>query len=594
MDNYILGLDAKDNATPKIEKFGKKLKEVEGKFGGFGGKLSDALKELPGLGGALDIISKGPLLGFAAGLGAAAIGVGSLIKSSIDMADNMNDMAIRLGISTEKLSVLQLYANQSGSSLETLATNMGKLGVKVANGDADLKKYGVTAGSTDEALFQLADKIAKTEDPMIRLKIATDAFGKSGQEMLPLLVQGGDALRTMSEEAPIVSTELAKMADEFNDKMEVLKGRFTQIGLNIAEKVLPFMDKWLEGVDKIRVAVGLIGKAEQKQIERNKIIAEYGDKIAEQKSKNPEWESSPDWLKEKTGNRGVEINGKTLKEALADLDKKYEEPKEKPSKPDAGYLSESDQKKRDDEIKKQQDEYNKILERGRTQAAAQRKERTLGLYGPENFEETQVDMGSYYAEESQKQKEKYFEDQKRKEDELAEKQKQNYLELASAFEQNLTQPFQNFFTNIITGNESVFESFSNLFSSIAENFGNMILQMAAQMAAKAAIFGLFNLITGGAFGGSVGGFGSFVGGAIPGFATGTNYAPGGLAVVGEKGPELVNLPRGSKVTPNNKSNIAPNLTINLNGTNFTEKDVIRIATESARKISKDAKWRGKS
>jgi hypothetical protein len=30
---------------------------------------------------------------------------------------------------------------------------------------------------------------------------------------------------------------------------------------------------------------------------------------------------------------------------------------------------------------------------------------------------------------------------------------------------------------------------------------------------------------------------------IPGFASGTSSAPGGLALVGEKGPELVNLPR---------------------------------------------------
>ena len=39
---------------------------------------------------------------------------------------------------------------------------------------------------------------------------------------------------------------------------------------------------------------------------------------------------------------------------------------------------------------------------------------------------------------------------------------------------------------------------------------------------------------------------------IPGFARGTNFAPGGLAVVGEMGPELVNLPRGSQVIPNNE------------------------------------------
>lgn len=39
---------------------------------------------------------------------------------------------------------------------------------------------------------------------------------------------------------------------------------------------------------------------------------------------------------------------------------------------------------------------------------------------------------------------------------------------------------------------------------------------------------------------------------IPGFATGTNFAPGGLAIVGERGPELVNLPRGSQVVPNHE------------------------------------------
>lgn len=40
---------------------------------------------------------------------------------------------------------------------------------------------------------------------------------------------------------------------------------------------------------------------------------------------------------------------------------------------------------------------------------------------------------------------------------------------------------------------------------------------------------------------------------IPGFAGGTNYAPGGLALVGEQGPELVNLPRGSQVLNANQT-----------------------------------------
>lgn len=38
--------------------------------------------------------------------------------------------------------------------------------------------------------------------------------------------------------------------------------------------------------------------------------------------------------------------------------------------------------------------------------------------------------------------------------------------------------------------------------------------------------------------------------AVTGFATGTNNAPGGPAIVGEDGPELVNLPQGAQVLPN--------------------------------------------
>jgi hypothetical protein len=37
------------------------------------------------------------------------------------------------------------------------------------------------------------------------------------------------------------------------------------------------------------------------------------------------------------------------------------------------------------------------------------------------------------------------------------------------------------------------------------------------------------------------------GGGFPGFAMGTAFAPGGLAWVGERGPELVDLPRGARV-----------------------------------------------
>lgn len=67
---------------------------------------------------------------------------------------------------------------------------------------------------------------------------------------------------------------------------------------------------------------------------------------------------------------------------------------------------------------------------------------------------------------------------------------------------------------------------------------------------------------------------------IPMLAKGTSFHQGGLAIVGEKGPELVNLPRGSQVYPNG---MMPGMTtgdiyITIDAKNVNEfNDIIRIA-----------------
>ena len=92
-----------------------------------------------------------------------------------------------------------------------------------------------------------------------------------------------------------------------------------------------------------------------------------------------------------------------------------------------------------------------------------------------------------------------------------------------------------------------------------------IAQAIAEAALQAALFGtgpMANMFGGGSFFGA-GGAGMAAGGGEMGivasllsgfFATGTKNAPGGLAVVGEQGPELVNLPKGSEVTPTQQTN----------------------------------------
>jgi hypothetical protein len=51
---------------------------------------------------------------------------------------------------------------------------------------------------------------------------------------------------------------------------------------------------------------------------------------------------------------------------------------------------------------------------------------------------------------------------------------------------------------------------------------------------------------------------------LPGYATGTAYFPGGMTLVGEQGPEVVALPRGSRIWPNGEGPGGGNVSIVIN------------------------------
>lgn len=72
---------------------------------------------------------------------------------------------------------------------------------------------------------------------------------------------------------------------------------------------------------------------------------------------------------------------------------------------------------------------------------------------------------------------------------------------------------------------------------------------------------------------------------IPRYARGTSYHPGGYAIVGENGPELVSLPRGSQVYPNGQTPGGTNTYyITIDAKNVKEfNDIVKIAQEQRRR-----------
>ena len=60
---------------------------------------------------------------------------------------------------------------------------------------------------------------------------------------------------------------------------------------------------------------------------------------------------------------------------------------------------------------------------------------------------------------------------------------------------------------------------------------------------------------------------------LPSYASGTPFASGGLALVGEMGPELVNLPRGSQVIPQPRLGREVTVNVTVHGSVVAERDL---------------------
>lgn len=519
---YVLDVD--DKGSPKLIKFGDNAKtagkKAEKSFDGASKSIKEFGEQIPGVSGAMQTLASGPAVVAGAAVAALGVGFASMVKKQIDFADGMNDLSLRLGISTERLSVLSLYAEQSGTDIESLAEAMGKLGVKISEGDKNLKRWGITAGTSDEALFQLADRIAATEDPMLRLKIATDAFGNSGQKMLPLLVQGGDALRQMADSAPVVSAEMAAMADRVNDRFAELNGRIQGIALGIADKIMPQIDLWLDGVDRIRRAMGLLSKEEEYQEKRTearaKIIATYADLI--EKRKAGEKLIGP-------VKGAITVDGMTLQQALAAFDRNNPTSRPTSAPPPvaprsfgAGAGTAVAKTGRATEVDFQQIEEEWQKQHGGLMGVSVDAEKVLGPDYYVNIPLSKKAMANLEA-------------QRDKADAIADasiaKQQDQMVGIAQSASSVLAGSFL-----------KVGEGIDEVFSSIADGFANMIAQMAAELAANAIILGFLSMINPAAGAKMAGGLGG-LSGLVLGRATGGPLPGSGVVVYNERREEAI-------------------------------------------------------
>lgn len=175
----------------------------------------------------------GNLVGASAGM--AGVGLAASFTEISAKIDAAAKSARSLGVSSEYFMGLQHAADLSGVKAEKLGESLRKFRNQVD-------------GPMDVALGNLADRIANTQDPAERARLAVQAFGESGVQLIPLFEGGSGAINDMIAEAErlgiaINATDAAKF-ESANDALTRVKRSVEGLYTRVLTAVAPVIESW--------------------------------------------------------------------------------------------------------------------------------------------------------------------------------------------------------------------------------------------------------------------------------------------------------------------------------------------------------------
>ena len=154
-------------------------------------------------------------------MGAAIAGAGAVVsgplaiakKFAIDDGAEVSKLARDLGTTAEELTAFGAAAAGVGVPFDALNGYLASLPTTLSNladgsdASADmLRRLGVPARELINLPFgqqmeMLAQAVSKVSNPIDRARVATELFGESGRDLLPLLEQGAAGVRGLTDAA---------------------------------------------------------------------------------------------------------------------------------------------------------------------------------------------------------------------------------------------------------------------------------------------------------------------------------------------------------------------------------------------------------
>ena len=199
---------------------------------------------------------------------AAAAGVGGLVAMAVkagQSADEINTLAKQTGLSTEQIQKFSYASDIIDVDLETLTGSLAKLTKNMQsakNGSKNTQEAFDALGvsildqngnlrSNQEVFSEAINALAGIEEETQRDAYAMQIFGKSAQDLNPLILGGADALKELGDEAEeaglILSQDALDGANEFNDSIDKMKATatasFGKVAGQLAEVLIPVMEQ---------------------------------------------------------------------------------------------------------------------------------------------------------------------------------------------------------------------------------------------------------------------------------------------------------------------------------------------------------------
>src|SRR6267378_428846 len=227
-----------------------------GQFGAVAGELSHGLLEAfegIGKGGNGIAIAATALGGLAAAGLAAAAGLLELGKSGAELVEHLQHVSEKTGISVRDLQIFEAAGKTVGVSLDDMVIGLRRFDQAIsgfgkgAAAQGILRELGVTAKDNKEALLQTADAFSKMQDPVRRANDAVALFGKSGLNMIPILLKGREGIaeweKAVDKLGPVIGKDAVAANEKYRASNEELSLSFDKLKVNATTSFGPAMAK---------------------------------------------------------------------------------------------------------------------------------------------------------------------------------------------------------------------------------------------------------------------------------------------------------------------------------------------------------------